>query len=179
MPGENVGAGQALDPTNSVDGQDPPQNAAPPVAKVYDEGTVKELREESAKWRTQFREAQAAIRELEARAGDGEKVKESLRGLQAQLESKAVELERALKAASVVRLAAKAGVDPDVAALLDMDKIDITDEAKALDVLKRLAPKMPGNHAKPGQGAVVTDSDEALHQRFFGRSSAGSGIFGG
>ena len=78
-----------------------------------------------------------------------------------------------------MRLAAKAGVDPDVAALLDLSKLDLSDEKKALETLARLkGTSASASQARPGAAAGGASDDE-LRARFFGTGRQKSSIFGG
>jgi hypothetical protein len=145
--------------------------------KTYDEKTVADLRDEAAKWRTQLREAQAALKEATAAAGENRTLADKLAGLEAQVAEKAAAADRATKEAQLVRLAAKAGVDPDVAALLDLSKVDLSDEKKALELLGKLRTAS-ASQARPGVTGAGSDSEAELRARYYGGARKSS-IFGG
>jgi hypothetical protein len=148
--------------------------------KTYDEKTVTDLRDEAAKWRTQLRETQAALKELQGAAGDNKALNEKLAALEAQVAEKAAAAERASKEAQVMRLAARAGVDPDVAALLDLGKLDLSDEKKALETLGKLkGASVAASQARPGGIAGGSVTDDELRARFFGTGRQKGSIFGG
>jgi hypothetical protein len=156
--------------------------AAP--APVQDTGApqenkeVAELRAEAAKWRTQFRETQTALKELQSAAGDNSKLTEKLATLEAQVAEKVAAADRAAKEAQAMRLAAKAGVDPDLVALLDLSKIDLSDEKKALETLAKLkGVSANASQARPGMTANGTLTDEERRAQIYG--PRGKGIFGG
>lgn len=144
----------------------------------FDAAYVQQLRDEAAKWRTQFREVQTQVKELTGKAGDSEKLGERLKALEAELAQKTAAAETATKQAQLIRLATKAGVDPDVAALLDLSKVNLEDEAKALEVLAKFAKPATGQQVKPGAVGATGLTDAELRQRYFGGQQKSS-IFGG
>jgi hypothetical protein len=144
-------AGQAPAATEAKDqGSDAP--------KTYSEKDVSDLRNEAAKYRTQLRETQDALKQLKAEAGGNKDLADKVAALEAQVAEKAAAADKAGKEAQLVRLAAKAGIDPDVAALLDLSKIDLGDEKKALETLAKLAPAK-GGQPRPGGGQGSGDED--------------------
>lgn len=152
--------------------QDAPPAGAP---KMFDESYVSELRGEAASYRKQLREAQEALKAAQAAAGDNQALAGKLAELESSLAQKAAEAEAAQKAATFVRLAAKAGVDPDLMNLLDLNKFDLSDEKRTLDALSKLAGRGNGNQARPGGAAPSSDND--LRAQMFGPRK--SSIFGG
>lgn len=157
----------------------------------FDADYVRKLRDEAAKYRTQLREAQKELTSLkpaaeklreieESQKTEQQKMAERLAALESELQKKAQEAERRAAEAQVIRLAAKAGIDPDVAMLLDISKIDIEDEEKALAILSKLAgPRATGgNAANPGKGTGSQPSDEELRALYFGQRTKTT-IFGG
>lgn len=176
MSDDNAPQGQAPDSAQSAASQAP---AAQPVEAqatptIDYESEVTKLRAENAKWRTQLREAQAA-------AGDNETLKEKLTALEAQRASFEAEREAALKErdaaqrlATAIRLGAKAGVDADVIEMLDLSKLDLTDEKRALEALSKLG-RSAGSQARPGNGQPPSDAE--MRAAIFGPRK--SSIFGG
>lgn len=162
-----------------------PQDGA---GEQFDAKYVEELRQEAAKYRTQLRETQGQLKELqpkaqqydqlqEAQKTQEQKLQERLAALEADLAAKAADAERAQKQAQLVRLATKAGVDPDVVDLLDLGKLDLTDEKKTMEVLGRFARTVAGAQVKPG-GESGGETEADMRARFFGGKSK-SMIFGG
>lgn len=142
--------------------------------KVFDEQYVTELRSEAAGYRKQLREVQATLKELQEKEGDSQATAAKLAGLEAQLAEAAAKADVAQKQAQLVRLAVKAGVDPDVASLLDLSKIDLSNEKAALETLSKLAGPR-GNQVRPG--GVAGTSDAELRAAMFGPRP--SKLFGG
>jgi hypothetical protein len=170
MAEQEVGQAPAVD--NPPAGQAPVAQPGAQDAPTEDKEVAK-LRAEAAKWRTQFRETQEALQKVQAEAGENKKVADQLTAIQAQLEKAQAEAEAAQKMATLTRYAVKAGVDPDVAALLDLSKIDLSDEKKALEVLSKLkGSAAAGTQAKPGG----TSAEDMRAQMFAPRKSS---IFGG
>ena len=173
-------------------GQEPQDAPSQDDGQTFDANYVSKLRDEAASWRTKFRGLESQIEELkplaekakkleEAQKTEAERLADQLAELKAQQAEAAREADRARAEAKIVRLAAKAGVDPDIAALLDISKLDLDDEAAALETLKKLAaPRTTGggasNPSGEGQGKP---SDEELRERYFGGGRKRSAIFGG
>jgi hypothetical protein len=143
----------------------------------FDAAYVKQLRDEAAEWRVKFKETQTQLKDLTAKSTDATQLTERLTALEAELAQKAAAADAATKQAQLLRLASKAGVDPDVAALLDLGKLNLEDEAKALEVLGKFAVKPSGQQVKPG-AAGASETDAELRQRYFGGQTK-SRIFGG
>lgn len=143
---------------------------------------IKALRDEAAKWRTQLRDAQTQIKDLQTQATGNAELTQKLATLETQLATEAAKADKAAKEAALLRITAKAGIDPDVAALLDLSKLNLEDEAEAVKQLAKLAPKTVGTQVKPAQGATGVNamvSDEAaMRARFFG-GPGGVTLFGG
>lgn len=147
------------------------------AAAQFDETYVKELREEAASWRKQFRDAQTALKEAQAQVGQSAELTQKFAALEAQLADAATKTEAAQKAAALTRLAAKAGIDPDVAALLDLTKIDLDNEKAALETLSKLAGNRQGREARPGTVGSTGMTEAELRASLFAPRK--STIFGG
>jgi hypothetical protein len=96
------------------------QAPAPTTAHAQDAPTPEDkeaskLRAEAAKWRTQLRETQDALKAAQAEAGENKKLADQLASIQAQLAKTQADAEAAQKASQLTRLAVKAGMDPGVA----------------------------------------------------------------
>lgn len=127
-------ANEGQEPTVAAEGQDPTvtpdtdTNPTPPTAegqapKTFDEAYVKQLRSEAAATRTKFTAAEARAAEAEARATAAEE------------RVAAIERESA-KAAAVAALAAANVIDPDLAASVLAERIEIKDgKAANIDAL--------------------------------------------
>lgn len=143
---------------------------------------IKALRDEAAKWRTQLRDAQTQIKDLQTQVTGNEELTQKLATLETQLATEAAKADKAAKEAALLRITAKAGIDPDVAALLDLSKLNLEDEAEAVKQLAKLAPKTVGTQVKPAQGAsgvnAMVSDEAAMRARFFG-GPGGVTLFGG
>ena len=144
----------------------------------FDAAYVKQLRDEAAEWRVKYKEMQAQVKELTGKAGDTAQLSERLKALEAEVAQKAAAAETATRQAQLIRLASKAGVDPDTAALLDLSKLNLEDEKAALEVLARFAKPASGAQVKPGAVGATGLTDAELRQRYFGGQQKSS-IFGG
>jgi hypothetical protein len=170
--------------------QDEPQGQAPSDSqaqpqdggadsKTFDAAYVEELRAEAAKYRTQLRDAQSQLKELAPKAQGSEELAAKLAALEADLSAKTAEAERAAKQALLVRIASKAGIDPDIAELLDLSKLDLSDEAKVVEVLGKFArPQSNGAQVKPGTVGNTGMTEAELRSTYFGGKSKTT-IFGG
>jgi hypothetical protein len=82
----------------------------------------------------------------------------------------------------VTRLATRAGVDLDLVPFLDLSKLDLADEAKALEVLGKLATaRSTANGASnPGRSGAAGMSDAEKRAFYFdGGARNKTTIFGG
>ena len=149
----------------------------------------KKLSDEAAKWRTKFRELEAQMKELTPKAAkfdelqesqktEAQKMAEQLATLQAQVNEAKAQADASTKQASLMRLANMAGVDPDTALLLDISKIDLTDEAKALQQLGKFAKPTNGAQVKPA-GTIGGATEEELRNLYLGGGKPKTMIFGG
>lgn len=166
---------------NETPGQAPSDAGAQPQdggAEKFDAAYVKQLRDEAAEWRVKFKETQTQLKDLTAKSTDATQLTERLAALEAELAQKAAAADAATKQAQLLRLASKAGVDPDVAALLDLGKLNLDDEKAALDVLAKFADRPSSRQVKPGATGAGTETDDELRKRFFGGQSRTT-IFGG
>lgn len=150
----------------------------------------KRLSDEAAKWRTKFRELEAQMKAIEPKAAEFDKLQEAqkteaqkmadqLANLQAQVAQAQAQADAATKQANLMRLANMAGVDPDVAAMLDLSKIDMTDDAKALQQLGKFAKPTNGAQVKPGQVGNTGATEDELRALYFGTGKPKTLIFGG
>lgn len=170
---------QSVDQGSNEQGQQPQGGA---------DRTEQKLSEENAKWRLKVRDLEAQLQQLQPKAAkfdeqqesqksEQQKLQERLAALEADLARSKAAADVAQKQAQLTRLATKAGVDPDVIDLLDLSKLDLTDETKAIQVLGRFAKTAAGAQVKPG-GAATGDTEAELRKQFFGGQSK-TMIFGG
>lgn len=146
--------------------------------KTFSADYVKSLRSEAAEARVQLRDTQKALEAMQKDATDATDMKDQIAKLQADLEAKTVAADTARKEATLARLAAKAGItDADVLGMLDISKIDLSDEDKALATLGKFAT--PGGVAKAKPGAVGNTGMTAdeLRDRYWGAGNKTT-IFG-
>ena len=99
------------------------------------EAEIKKLREEAAKWRVQYRDAEKQVKELspaakrlqeleESQKSEEQKLRDKIATMEAATKQAEANAERANKEAKLIKIAASAGVSPDLAALLDISKLD-------------------------------------------------------
>lgn len=173
------------------DGQEPQQERNE-GEQQFSADYVRKLRDEAAKWRTQLREVQAQLKELQPKAVEFEKLQEErkteaerlaerLAALESDLQQKQQEAEAAQAQARLIRLAAQAGVDVEVASLLDISKLNLEDEEATLAILRKLGRGITaGGMANPGRtGANAQPTEEELRSFYFGGGRNRPTIFGG
>ncbi len=153
---------------------------------------LERARKEAANYRTKLRELEGKWKEAEpvlaqfqqqqdAQKSEAQKLAERL----AEAERKAADSEsaaqRAVREAKLVRLATKAGVDPDVAGLLDLSKLDLDDEKATLETLGKLAAaRQTANGASnPARNGAQRETDEELRKFYFDGGRSKPTIFGG
>jgi hypothetical protein len=147
-------------------------------AQTYSADYVKTLREEAKESRLQNKKLSTELESLKVAVGDNSALKAKIDEMTSNLAKAQAEAESASKRADLVRLAAKAGVPVDVAELIDLSKIDLKDEAKALEKLGKLAaPASKANPARPGTFMNTGLTDSELRQEIYGGRA--NSIFGG
>ena len=150
----------------------------------------KKLSDEAAKWRLQVRDLQAKLKDIEPKAAkfdelqeaqktEAQKMADQLATLTAQVNEAKAQADAATKQANLLRLASMAGVDPDTALMLDITKIDLTDDAKALQQLGKFARPTNGAQVKPGTVGNTGATEEELRKLYFGGGANKTLIFGG
>lgn len=175
-----------------IDSGQEPQDAPPQDGERDYEAEIAKLRAEAAKYRVERNDYREKVEKLspqaerlaeleEAQKTEAEKLADKLAAMQAKLDAAAQEAERNAAEAKLVRLAAKAGVDPDLAALLDISRLDLEDEKAVIETLTKFAgPKAsgggPSNPSGEGQGKP---SDEELREMYFGGGGNTVHLFGG
>jgi len=174
--------------------QETPETPGGDEGETFDAAYVTKLRQEAASWRSKLRDAEGKLKDLtpkaeefekltEAQKSAEQKLSEQLAKMQAELDRRTVESEASAKRAAVLKMAIKVGADPDVVELLDLSRLDLTDEETTMATLAKLAPAARaagGNTANPGRnGANAKETDGELKDRFFGGGRSSSKIFGG
>jgi septal ring factor EnvC (AmiA/AmiB activator) len=162
---------------------------------AQDGKTASELeraRKEAAKYRTERNELKARLDAAEpvlariqeqenAQKTEAQKLGEQLAALQQQLADQSAAAQRAQRETALTRLAAMANVDLDILPLLDVSKIDLDDEAKALETLGKFAAtrKAATAASDPGRGKPSQPSNDELRHTYFGGGRSRPTIFGG
>jgi chromosome segregation ATPase len=173
---------QAGADSNPADGQEP---------EAQDDKTVSELeraRKEAAKYRTRAQAAEKQLKDAEpvlaeyqkqqeAQKTEAQKAAERASAAEAKAQEAEAKAERLAKEKQLLRLATRANVDPDLLDFLDLDKLDLSDEAKTLAVLGKLATAKAGGASNPGRGTAPLSDDE-IRAEVYGQRRKSS-IFGG
>ena len=165
-----------LQKDDNAAGQEPePQQPQTPQAGASGNDTeITKLRQEAAKWRTQYRDAQKQIKTLEPQAtafaeleeankGEAQKLADSLAALQTQLATAQANASQAQNAQKLTVLATKAGVNADMLQYLDVSKFDLEDEEATLAALSALVPAKStnsGGSANPARNNTGMGDDE-------------------
>ena len=129
------------------------QDPTPPSG---DDGKLKAAREEAAARRVENRELKVQLEAAQAKAAkldkleaeqqtDAERQAAQIAELQAALQERDAQVAKVEQQAAFERLASKAGVSPDAAALMDLSKFDLSDEAATIERLGVFAVGKPAN----------------------------------
>jgi chromosome segregation ATPase len=143
-------------PPEEQPGQVPTAEPQEPQAGDSGNDEIAKLRQEAAKWRTQYRDAQKQIKEYEplatkysemqeAQKGEAEKLAERLAALEGQLSQAQAQAERAKNERRLIVLATRAGVSAETLQYLDVSKFDLDDEEATITALSALVPAKPAN----------------------------------
>ncbi len=162
------------------------------ASSAKEESELKRARDEAAKYRTQLRDLEGKWKAAEPVLTEYQTLKESQKSEAQKLADQLAEAnkraadsdtvaQRAVREAKLVRMATKAGVDPDVAALLDLSKLDLDDEKATLDTLGKLAAARgtANSASNPARSGAQGESDAELRQLYFGGGRNKPTIFGG
>lgn len=151
--------GQVSDQIATNGGQEPQAQPAPQDGGQRDyEAEIRKLRDEAAKWRTQYRDAEGQLKELsplaqrakeieEQQKTEAEKLAERLAGLQSELDQQKAAAALAAKTARLTKLAAAAGVPATMLDYLDVTRFS-DDDAEALEALKAIIPAPAASNGK-------------------------------
>lgn len=176
---------QPTPPATPTESAEPDRDYAAEIAK---------LRKESAKRRTDNKALKSELDAMKEKAEkydalqtetqtEAEKLKAQVAQLENEKRQAKLEAEQARQEATFIRVASKAQMDPELAALIDIAKIDLSNEDSAVKLLKKWskASVTGGGPSNPERVAESTKlSEDELRARYF--SPAGRGIqkmFGG
>jgi hypothetical protein len=166
--------GQTPEGSEQPAGQNPPAAEAQTFSADY----VKSLREEAKEARLSNKQLAKELDALKAAAGDNSALTAKIDEMNSTLAKAQAEATAATQRAELVRLAAKANVPIELAEMLDLSKLDLTDEKKALEQLGKLASTKPApTQAKPGTWMSTGKTDAELRNELFGARK--TSIFGG
>lgn len=153
---------------------------------------LKKVRAEAAKHRTEKQALAAQVADLapkaqrlqeaeDAQKTEAQRLADSMAKMQAELQAAQQRAALAEKAAAFTRLAAKAGVQAEVADMLDLSKFDLGNEAEVIEKLQKLAPTQPPAPAgKPSAPGGAKADAPAAAASYFRRAGQGvERIFGG
>lgn len=153
---------------------------------------LERARKEAAKYRTQLRDLEGKWKQAEpvlaeyqkqqeAQKTEAQKLADAIADAKRQAAESQTAAERAQRELQVTRLATKAGVDLDLVPFLDLSKLDLEDEPKAMEVLGKLAAaRQTANGASnPGRGGAQGPTVEELRDTYFGGGRNKPLIFGG
>lgn len=144
--------------------------------QTFSADIVRDLRREAANYRTQLRDAQAAIKTLQEGQTNVDAMRAQLAALETSLAEQTAAADRATREATVLRLAP--GIDPDVLGLLDLSKLDMSDEAKLRTTLARLIAPSQTAQVKPGTLGNTGMTETELRERYWGSGGRKATIFG-
>ncbi len=178
---------ELLSPSGSNEPVSPEQTITDPaiISKLREE--IKGLKQTKRELEDFRKSAEPVLTEYqqlqEARKTDAQKAVERAQEAEAKLNAANAAVLTAQREAKLVRLATKAGVDPDVAALLDLSKLDLEDEEASMKVLGKLATaRTTANGASnPARNGATGMTDKELRDTYFngGGPRSKTMIFGG
>jgi predicted RNase H-like nuclease (RuvC/YqgF family) len=173
-------------------GNEPVEEPSSPTPDTPTE--IARLSRENQKWRTQLRETQAQLKELqplaeqfkatqEAQKTEAQKLADQLAEATRKAQESDNAAQRAVREAKAIRLMTKAGVDPDLLDIIDLNKLDLDNEEEALKQLAKLpsaSAKQTANSASnPGRTGAAGADEAELRRIFFGGGRNQPTIFGG
>ena len=151
-------------------------------AETFDKEYVQKLRDEAAKYRTQLREVQGQLKDLqplaeqakhaeEAQKSDLQKALDKLAKLEGEAKAAQAKADALARANKLLSLAAKANVDASILDYLDVSKFDLDDEEKTLEALKRFGKATQttatgGKPSNPARGEGEGKATEAEMRSF-------------
>lgn len=141
---------------------------------------VQKLRQEAAAYRTQLRDVQAQLGEVQplaeqykqaqqAQKTEAERMAEQLATFQAQLDAAQKEADTARKQARLTTLATQAGVSADVLPFLSITAFDLDDEEATVSALRKLAaPRASGGPVSNPANGAKAETPQERRARLFG-----------
>jgi chromosome segregation ATPase len=171
--------------TDEVQDTTPAQDAT-----VFDAEYVSKLRGEAAGYRTKLREMEQQLKQLQplaqkakqledAQKSESQKLADQLAAITAERDSVKAQAEAAAKQAALIKIAAKAGVAPDVLDLLNVGAFDLSDEQATIDRLKALAPKSAVSGGAVSNPARSQGDGQLSPEEWFKNLNRQNTIFGG
>ena len=176
-------------------GEAPTDQTTDEQASTAPDKTASELeraRKDAAKYRTELRDLQSKWKEAEpvladyqkqqdAQKSETQKLADAIADAQRKAAESQAAAERAQRELAVTRLATKAGVDLDLVPYLDLSKLDLDDESKAMEILGKLASarQQASSASNPGRNGATGESDGDLRKLYFGGGRNAPSIFGG
>lgn len=170
--------------------QQPDEPASSIDDKVASE--LERARKEAANYRTKLRDLEGKWKEAEpilteyqkltdAQKSEAQKATERAAEAERKAADSQAAAERAQRELAVTRLANKAGVDPDLVPYLDLSKLDLEDEKKAMEVLGKLATarQIANGASNPGRSGAQKETDQELREFYFHGGRNKPTIFGG
>lgn len=169
------------------------EGQVPEPAQDADNGAeLAKLRAEAAKWRTQYREAQKMLTDLQPAAQrlaelenqqktEAEKLADKVRQLEAQAAAAQEAAAQAARERQFLTLAVKAGVPSQIVDYLNPARFDLDDEdatTKALGELMTALKARPPQTSASNPGRDGTMTNQQMHDWLFGNSAVNK-IFGG
>ena len=147
------------------------------------------LRQEAAKWRTQLRETEGKLKELEPAAArlqeleeanktEAEKMAERLAALEGKLTEAQTQAQRAAAERKLTVLATKAGVPADMLQYLDVSKFDLDNEEEALKALSALVPTRQATTGSASNPARGTQNGTTSLEEWYSGAGKKNYIFG-
>lgn len=147
--------------------------------QTYSADYVKALREEAKQTRLQLKTVSGELEQLRTVAGDSKALQEQIGKIGADLAKAQADAVSASQRADLVRLAVKANVPIELAEMLDLSKLDLTDEKKALEQLGKLGVRgTQSPQVKPGATGSNGMTDADMRAAINGANRSAS-LFGG
>jgi chromosome segregation ATPase len=173
-------------------GNDAGEQDSPAPDKTASE--LERARKDAANYRTKLRELEGKWKEAEPVLAEYNQAKENAKTETQKLADQLAEAtrkaqesdnaaQRAVREAKAIRLMTKAGVDPDLLDIIDLNKLDLDNEEEALKQLAKLpsaSAKQTANSASnPGRTGAAGADEAELRRIFFGGGRNQPTIFGG
>jgi hypothetical protein len=158
-----------------------------PEPTITDPTIISKLRDEIKGLKAQVKTAEpvlAKYKELEeAQKTETQKLADQLAAATLKAQESDNAAQRAVREAKAIRLMTKAGVDPDLLDIIDLNKLDLDNEEEALKQLAKLpttsAKQTASSASNPGRNGAAGPDEAELRKIFFGGGRNQPTIFGG